>query len=122
VRTNNARSEWGAAALVAVSIAMAIFGAFEFGNRFNRLHAILVALIFLLGLTGVYSLSKNETALVSLSETGRNWSTATLVAIGGALAIPVAILLGFGFNLGEATVVLLILLLGLAGVYGLSRK
>jgi hypothetical protein len=50
--------DWSAAGLVIVAVALAMVGAFAFGSRYNQVQAILVALIFLLGLAGVYSLSK----------------------------------------------------------------
>ncbi len=50
--------EWNAAALVVIAIALATFGAFAFGNRFNQFQTVLVVLIFMLGVAGVYSLSR----------------------------------------------------------------
>jgi hypothetical protein len=50
--------DWRAVALVVAIVALAVFGAFAFGSRYDQFKALLVALIFMLGLAGVYSLSK----------------------------------------------------------------
>jgi uncharacterized membrane protein len=44
--------------LVIAGLVLAIIGAFMFGNRLDQSHAVLAGLISLLGLAGVYSLSR----------------------------------------------------------------
>jgi hypothetical protein len=51
--------DWSGAALVAIAVALAVFGAFKFGRLDDQIQALLVVPIFLIGLVGVYLLKRS---------------------------------------------------------------
>ena len=53
------RIDWSAAALVAIAVALAVFGAFKFGRLHDQVQALLVVPIFVVGLVGVYLLKRS---------------------------------------------------------------
>jgi hypothetical protein len=55
---NQLAVDWNAACLVVACLALALVGVFLFGSVFNQVQAVLVVTIFVLGLAGVYSLSR----------------------------------------------------------------
>jgi hypothetical protein len=58
MRGKSTRMDWSALTLATIAVLLALFGSFAFGGRLDQFHAILAAVVLLLGVAGTYSMRK----------------------------------------------------------------